>query len=106
MTQNKYITEQLEKFDEKYFDKNTPSGLNQKDFADFPSLVKDIRLTFLTQSNHRVIEKFKEMVEELELSSVDDRLLGKSDEYLEGYYASTERWRAKRDNILSLIEQK
>lgn len=60
---NQTLTQIQEDFDEKYFDKNTPSGLNQKDFADFPSLVKDIRLNFLTQSNLRVIEKIHEIVE-------------------------------------------
>jgi hypothetical protein len=49
------------------------------------------------------IELIREMIEELDLSCVDDRLLGKTDEYLNGYNTSTERWREKRDDILLAI---
>lgn len=48
-------------------------------------------------------EKVRERVEELELSCVDDRLLGKTDEYLEGYNTSTVRWREKRDELLQAL---
>ena len=57
-----------------------------------------------------VAKKEKEIVESieqtLELSCVDDRLLGKTDEYLEGYNTSTERWRQKRDELINLITTK
>lgn len=43
--------------------------------------------------------------EELELSCVDDRLLGRTDEYLQGYNTSTERWRAKRDDLLAQLKK-
>ncbi len=42
------LSQILKAFREKYFDKNTPSGLNQKDFNNFPELVKDIYDNFLT----------------------------------------------------------
>jgi hypothetical protein len=37
------ITESLKRFDEKYFDKNSISGLNQKGFKNVVELVKDQR---------------------------------------------------------------
>ena len=49
---NKYITKRLAEFDEKYLNKGTPSGLNEKCFKNFPDLVKDIR-NFLTESIHQ-----------------------------------------------------
>jgi hypothetical protein len=51
----KTIDKILEEFEERYFDKNTPSGLNQKDFSNYPSLVKDTK-SFIAQS-------FKEFLE-------------------------------------------
>lgn len=55
------------------------------------------------QAERQKREEVVEMLEELELSCVDDRLLGKSDEYLQGYNTSTERWREKRDDILQAL---
>lgn len=52
------------------------------------------------EERKRIVEMIEE---ELELSCVDDRLLGKTDEYLSGYYKSTERWREKRDDLVTLI---
>jgi hypothetical protein len=48
MTPKDVIAQAEDRFDEKYFDKNTPSGLNQKDFKSFPEIVKDIRNSFLS----------------------------------------------------------
>lgn len=47
---------------------------------------------------------WKEQIEELELSCVDDRLLGRTDEYLDGYNTSTERWREQRDALLDNLK--
>ena len=45
-----------------------------------------------------------ERLEGLEVSCVDDRLLGKSDDYLEGYNTSTERWREQRDDQITNLQ--
>ena len=54
---NKYITKGLEEFDKKYLDEGTPSGLNQKDFKNFPDLVNDIRNNFLHLLNKPLTNK-------------------------------------------------
>jgi hypothetical protein len=62
---------------------------------------------FLLKSIDGAYEKFREeeieRLEGLELSCVDDRLLGKSDEYLAGYNTSTERWRQQRDDQINYL---
>jgi hypothetical protein len=37
----------IKKFDDIYLDKNSVSGLNQKDFKSFPDIVKHIRTNFI-----------------------------------------------------------
>jgi len=46
-------------FDEKYLDKNSPSGLNQKDFQSFPKLVKDIP-SFIQKTISQAIREERE----------------------------------------------
>lgn len=43
-------------FEERYFDKGTPSGLNQHDFGSFPELVKDIP-SFIREVEKRAEER-------------------------------------------------
>ena len=58
----------------------------------------------LAEANERT--RIEEVVEEeLELSCVDDRLLGKTNEFLEGYNTSSDRWRTKRDDLLQAIRK-
>ena len=70
---------------------------------DLNSFQKKLRQTLQAERQKR--DEIVEMLDELELSCVDGRLLGKSDEYLEGYNTSTERWREKRDKILQALTQ-
>jgi len=60
-------------------------------------------LSFIDTLIGKRVGEIVEKIEEIELSCVDDRLLGKTDEYLEGYNTSTERWRVKRDDLLTSL---
>lgn len=53
------IKARLEQCGERYLDKNTPSGLNQKDFQNFPELVRDIP-NFLQSSIQEAYERGRE----------------------------------------------
>jgi hypothetical protein len=89
-----------EEFDSKFF-KITVGYGERGIFHGEPKQLKDFIKNLLQTEQTRIAEE----VEEIELSCVDDRLLGKSDEYLEGYNTSTRRWREKRDQVLSIIKQ-
>ena len=58
----------------------------------------------ITQAIAEDREKMRGEIERLEVSCIDDRLLGKSDEYLDGYNTSTERWRKERDDLLTSLQ--
>lgn len=60
MKSSHLTAEILKSFDERYFDKNSPSGLNQKTFRSYPELVRDIRESFLTASITRVLSAARE----------------------------------------------
>ena len=81
-----------------YFDKTlkakkpTMKNLDRELIVNFVS-------NLLQDRNREIIEK----IEEIEVSCVDNRLLGRTDEYLDGYKTSTERWREKRDYIITTL---
>lgn len=82
------------------FYKKHPFGFPDNIKKDLDTLLQDAYNAGREDCVDEIIEKMKD---ELELSCVDDRLLGKTDEYLEGYNTSTERWRQKRDNIIQSL---
>jgi len=59
----------------------------------------------IAQAEQEMLKRVVGEIEMLEVSCVDDRLLGRSDEYLDGYNTSTERWRKERDDLLSSLEK-
>ena len=65
--------------------------------------LKDFIRSLLLQAKEELLQEVREKIEEIfdniEVSCVDDRLLGRSDEYLDGYNKSTERWRKIRDSV-------
>lgn len=91
----------MEKIKEEWFD----YVVNKDSFesADIGFNAERICNWWLSHLQSQKEEMVRKIEEELELSCVDDRLLGKTDEYLVGYNTSTERWRAKRDNCLDII---
>ena len=118
------LSAEQEKFEEEFIGEydivndgqNEPyiTGVMDKSLYSVDGLMDKAR-AFLRSSNARIrlqtLQEVMGMIEgELELSCIDDRLLGKTDEYLEGYNTSTSRWREKRDtidtNLSALIEQK
>ena len=52
----------LEEFDKKYMDKNSISGLNQKDFKNFPDLVKDIRNNFISTKIQQAVAEERDLI--------------------------------------------
>ena len=56
-----------ERYCEKFFDKNTPSGLNQKDFKSFPELVKAIfpfLLAELARREEEIVAEIEKLIDE------------------------------------------
>lgn len=73
---------------------------DEKIFDAFATAYPNMRQHLITSRD----TYWKEKIEELELSCVDDRLLGKTDDYLDGYNTSTERWREQRDALLDNLK--
>jgi len=59
------LTNWSEKFDEKYYDKNTPSGLKQGEFLNFILMVDDIKSFIRSLLNTRMEQHDEEVREEL-----------------------------------------
>lgn len=79
-----------------------PSGMPENYLK--PQQVEDIK-TLLISSQISLLETELEKLKELEVSCIDDRLLGRTDEYLDGYNTSTERWREQRDSYVTYLTE-
>ena len=98
----------IKEFDEKYYDKGTPSGLNQKEFRNFPELLKNSRL-FLLSSLHQVateaIEAVKLEKKEISYSQEERKVL----EEIFGKYETPEYLRERiygYNSAITEMEQK
>ena len=67
--------------------------------------VRRFLATSIAQAIAEERDRVRREIEGLEVSCIDDRLLGRSDEYLVGYNTSTERWRKERDDLLSSLDK-
>jgi len=88
-----------------YATNNSPEGferwLEQLDVQE----VMDMAEAYGKDVEQEVVQRVRGEIESLEVSCIDDRLLGRSDEYLVGYNTSTERWRKERDDILESLDR-
>ena len=79
------------------------SGRESDNRGTFRKDVQDLLTTFESQIRESERGEAIEAIESIEVSCVDDRLLGQTDEYLEGYNDSTKRWRERRDEVLATL---